>query len=136
MKTILQTVEFNTSPEVLFDIYLDSERHSEAIDARTSISQEVGGEFRAFDDGLKGRNLAIVPKRMIVQSWRASTWKEDDPDSILILLFHKTSKGAGIELVQAGVPDHTFDRINEGWQKYYWQPWKAYLEKVMPGAKV
>ncbi len=40
---------------------------------------------------------------MIVQSWRAKPWKKSDPDSILILLLHKTGRGGQIELIQAGI---------------------------------
>lgn len=42
---------------------------------------------------------------MIVQSWRAKPWKKSDPDSILILLFHKTGRGGQIELIHTGMPN-------------------------------
>ena len=24
--------------------------------------------------------------------------------------------------------DHDYDGVTEGWDKYYWKPWRAYLE--------
>jgi len=27
------------------------------------------------------------------------------------------------------VPDHDFQDVTAGWQKYYWTPWRAYLER-------
>jgi hypothetical protein len=56
---------------------------------------------------LAGKDLLIVPKKMIVQSWRSSAWKKTDSDSILILNFSKTASGARVDLVQAKVPRTT-----------------------------
>ncbi len=69
---------------------------------------------------------------MIVQSWRAGTWKKSDPDSILILLFREAGRGRQIELIQANVPGHTYALIKKGWPKHYWNPWKAYLKRRNP----
>lgn len=88
----------------------------------------MGAEFEAFgEDGVRGRNLALVPGRMIVQSCRARPWREDDLDSVLILTFSKTAEGARVELVQVNVPDHAFEIIDEGWETQYWKPWREYL---------
>jgi activator of HSP90 ATPase len=128
-ETIQQSVEYPAPPEVLFDIYLDSKKHSAATGAPARISRKAGGTFTAFGGMLRGKNLLIVPKKMIVQAWRASHWKANDLDSILILRFSKTAGGGRIDLVHAGVPEHDHKGVTEGWPKYYWEPWKAYLAK-------
>lgn len=89
---IHQTVRFNATPVELFNRYADSKKHGAAIGSKVSISQRAGTRFTVFDGGVRGRTLAVVPNRMIVQSWRASSWKTSDADSILILLFHKAGK--------------------------------------------
>jgi activator of HSP90 ATPase len=124
---IHQNVRFNVSPAELFTIYLDSKKHGAAIGGKVSISRKIGAPFTAFGGGLKGRNLMIVPNRMIVQSWRADSWKKNDADSILILLFSRADRGGRIELVQANVPAHTHALIKNGWPKHYWTSWKKYL---------
>lgn len=128
-KTILQTVKFSASPEQLFYIYMDSKKHSAAIGARATISRTMGGRFTAHDGWIRGKNLAIVPKRMIVQSWRGADWRKNDLDSILILTFTKVRGGGRITLVHANVPDQWYARINRGWNTHYWKPWKAYLRR-------
>jgi len=127
-KTIQQTVQFNAAPEKLFNVYMDSRAHSAAINSRASISRKVGGKFTAFEGALRGKNLAIVPKRMIVQAWRGSDWKKSDLDSILILTFSKARGGGRITLVHANVPDRFHAGIKRGWNAYYWSRWKAYLK--------
>ena len=129
MKTIQQTVRFRVQPEKLFDIYLDSKKHAAAVSSQATIRRKVGGKFRIFGGALQGKNLAIVPKRMIVQTWRGSDWKKAEADSILILSFSKAPGGGRVNLVHANVPDRHYARINRGWTKYYWKPWRVYLRR-------
>lgn len=126
---IQQRVEFNASPARLFNLYLDSSEHSAATHAKAVVHRRVGSKFSAFDGVITGTLLAIVPNRMIVQSWRARHWKKTDLDSILVLTFNKTKGGARIDLVHANVPEHDHDGVSQGWEKYYWKPWRAYLDQ-------
>ena len=124
---IQQRVRFNVSPGRLFNLYLDSRQHSVATRAKAVVSKRVGGKFSAFDGTISGRFLAIVPNRMIVQLWRSKHWKETDLDSVLVLTFSQTRRGAQIDLVHANVPAHDHDGVTRGWEKYYWKPWRVYL---------
>lgn len=62
---------------------------------------------------------------MIVQSWRGNVWKENDLDSIVIMTFSSTKRGAKIDLIHANVPDQ-FVKV-EKWNELYWAPMQAYL---------
>jgi len=128
-KIIQQTVRFKASPEELFDTYLDSKKHAAVIGSPVSISRKVGGKFVAFDGMISGKNLLIVPKRLIVQAWRAKPWKKRDPDSILILRFSKAPGGGRIDLAHVNVPAYDHAGVTKGWHKYYWNPWKASLTR-------
>jgi hypothetical protein len=52
---IQQRVRFRTSPKDLFELYLDSRRHSLATGAPASITRKVGGKFKAFRGRLGAR---------------------------------------------------------------------------------
>lgn len=125
---IRQKVTFSASPRELFNIYLDSKKHGAAIDGKVSVSRKAGSRFSAFGGMLRGRTLMIVPDQLIVQSWRASSWKKNDPDSVLALQFDRVKNGGRITLVQVNVPAHAYRNINGGWPKHYWKPWKNYLK--------
>ncbi|HEV2350270.1 MAG TPA: SRPBCC domain-containing protein [Terriglobia bacterium] len=129
MNTIQQTVDFPATPEQLFEIYMDSKKHSEATLAKATVSRKVGGKFTAFDGMLGGRNLIVAPNQLIVQAWRATHWKKTDPDSILVLKFSKTKSGGRVELLHANVPEYDFLGVKKGWPHYYWKPWRVYLKK-------
>jgi activator of HSP90 ATPase len=126
-KTIQQTIRLAASPEELFDTFLDSKKHSAATGGSAKVSRKVGAAFTAWNGQLSGRNLLIVPNRLIVQAWRATHWKASDADSILILKFSKVPGGGQIDLVHVNVPQHDHNGVTQGWRKYYWQPWKKYL---------
>lgn len=127
--TIEQSIDFDhVTPEELFEVYMDPTKHTQAIGAPVEMAPEVGGRFSAFG-GVVGRNLLIEPQRTIVQTWRASVWGDDDPDSVLVLTFTKIDQGARVQLVQANVPDHAKDTIDQGWHLNYWRRWAQYFTR-------
>ena len=125
---IQQRVRFNASTSRLFNMYMDSRQHSAATCAKAVVSRKVGGKLSAFGGTITGKMLAIVPNRMVVQAWRAKHWKKTDLDSILVLKFSKIKDGTQVDLVHVNVPEHDHDGVRQGWEKYYWKPWRAYLE--------
>jgi activator of HSP90 ATPase len=106
---------------------MDSAKHGASTGSPAKISRKVGGKWSAFGGMLVGKNLALLPGRMIVQSWRSTGWKKADPDSVLVVTFEKTKGGATVHLAHIGVPQHDHQGVTQGWPKYYWGPWKAYL---------
>lgn len=128
-KPIVQSVRFKASPGELFDTFLDSKKHTAVTGALARISRKAGGSFTAHGGALRGRNLVVIPGRMIVQRWRSTNFKKNDPDSILVLTFSAAPGGAQINLVHVGVPEQDHKGVRAGWPKYYWKPWKAYLAK-------
>ncbi|MGO9640550.1 MAG: SRPBCC domain-containing protein [Candidatus Acidiferrales bacterium] len=128
-KPIQQSVRFPAPTEELFEIYVDSRKHSEATGGPAKISRKAGEKFTAFGGQLRGHNLLIVPNRVIVQAWRAEHWPDSDPDSILILTFSKAPGGGQVDLVHVNVPSHDHKGVSQGWPAYYRKPWKKYLAR-------
>jgi activator of HSP90 ATPase len=126
-KTIQQSVRLPASPDDLFDSWLDPARHAAITGQPVTISAKPGGEFRAFDGQLSGRIVAVIPKRLIVQTWRSQKWTKQDPDSILVLTFSGDRGYGQIDLVHVNVADHDFQGVTEGWEKFYWGPWRRFL---------
>ena len=130
VKTIQQTVVFkNTTPEMLYDIYMDAKKHSSAGGGKATISSKVGSKFSAWDGYITGKTLHLVKGKMIVQSWRSSDFKSNDPDSIFILQFEKKGKDALAHMIHTNVPDSEFSGLKSGWNDFYWKPWKKFLAR-------
>src|SRR5579864_5096202 len=116
----------NTTPAKLYELFMDSAKHTAATGAPAKISRQAGGKWYAFGGMILGRTLLLVPNHMIVQTWRSSQWKKADPDSILVVAFEKAvGGGAQVDLVHVGVPEHDHEGVTKGWLEYYWEPWKA-----------
>ena len=126
-KTIEQTVNFKgTTAAELFDIYVNPTKHS-AIHggAKAKISAKEGTRFSLLNGNLNGKNLLVIPNRMIVQSWRGNVWLEDDLDSILTLTFHDTNGGAKIVMAHSFTPS----QFQERWDEVYWKPMKEFIKR-------
>lgn len=127
--TILQAVHLPAPPGRLYAQYLNAGMHAAITGAPARIAAKPGLAFTAFGGTLSGRILQLVPRRLIVQAWRSSHWPKSELDSTLVLSFHAEKSGGRIELTHVGVPEHDFAGVSEGWEKYYWGPWRAYLSK-------
>jgi activator of HSP90 ATPase len=128
-RTIEQNIALPASAEKLFDMYMSPETHEAITGSPVIIGSKAGSRFKAFNGMIHGRTLMVVPNYMIVQSWRGKNWQTDEFDSILILTFQADGDHGRIHMVHANVADSDFDGVRAGWEKFYWKPWKAYLEK-------
>jgi activator of HSP90 ATPase len=127
----------NAAPARLYELFLDSVKHTAATGGPAKISRKGGGKWSAFGGMILGRNLLLIPNRMIVQTWRSSAWKKSDPDSILVVSFEKSADNGGqVELFHMGVPEYDHEGVTKGWMKYYWEPWKEYLKERRGNRKI
>jgi len=127
-RTITLAATLPAPPERLYSMYLDPRIHAPCTGAPVTIGARAGARFEAFGGALSGRILQVVPGRLIVQSWRSTQFGKRDLDSTLVLSFWKERRGGRIELTHVNVADSDFAGVSEGWGKFYWTPWRAYLK--------
>jgi len=127
---IRQSVVLPAPAETLFEMYLNPAMHQTITGAPVEIGDERGSKFKAFDGALTGIILEVVKSRLIIQSWRSKVFKAEDPDSTLILSFTPEADEGRIDLIHLDVPDHDYDGVTQGWEKYYWAPWRAYFANM------
>lgn len=126
-RNIIMAASLPATPDKVFDMYLDAAEHAAFTGLPVTLEPHAGGAFRAFDGMLSGKILHIEAKTLIVQTWRSANWPLTAIDSVLTLSFWPADDGVRIELVHANVPDDDFAGVSQGWEKYYWTPWKDYL---------
>ena len=126
-RTIILAASLPATADRLFDMYLDPQEHAAFTGSPVTIEPKRGATFRAFDGMLTGTMLHIESKRLIVQTWRSANWPAEAMDGILTLSFWPEGNESRIELVHVNVPDEDFAGVSQGWEKYYWQPWRAHL---------
>tara|TARA_Y100000034_G_C6676075_1_gene297025 strand:- start:98 stop:496 length:399 start_codon:yes stop_codon:yes gene_type:complete len=132
MKTINQTIKFKAKPSEVYEALMDSKKHSEFTGDEAEISKEVGGKIKAYGDYIEGENLELIENKKIVQKWRTSEW-EEGKFSKVIFEFEETEEGTELKFTHEDVPDDSYEDLKQGWEDYYWEPLKEYLEREVKG---
>jgi len=124
--SIHQEIDFNASPDRLYEALLDPKQFTAFSGRPASINREVGGAFSIFGGHIIGRNLELIPNQRIVQAWRVVTW----PEGIYsIARFEIKPQGTGTRVLfdHVGFPEGLHDHLAEGWESNYWLLLKKYL---------
>ena len=127
-KTIKQKVVFkNAKTKDVYDAYMNAKKHTHVTGAPAKINNKEDTEYSAHNEYIKGKNLRLLKDKLIVQTWRASTWKDTDMDSTFIIHLEQKGKDTVLEMIHANVPDGEADGLFKGWKQHYWKPMKSYL---------
>lgn len=125
---IKQTAVIKAPAQAVYDALMNSKQHAEFTRAAANIENKVDGEFSVWDGYATGKNLELDPGKKIVQLWHASDW----PDGVESTVTYELSEKDGvttITLTQIGVPEEFVNDVAQGWQDYYWEPLKQYLDR-------
>ena len=115
---------FPVPPQVVYDNWLDSEAHTAITGSPATASNEVGGEFTAHGGYINGKNLELVPGKLIRQSWRTQQFA----DSELEITLEPEGTGTRLTLKHTNLTgDGT--HYKTGWVEHYFEPMKAYFQK-------
>lgn len=128
--TLKQTIEFpGVTPKQVYDAFLSSKGHSGMTGGAANISAKTGATFSAWDGYITGKNLELVPGKLIVQAWRTSEFPDDAEDSQLRLELSATKDGKGtvLKMTHSNIPGGQEKMYGPGWHESYWEPMKAYF---------
>jgi len=106
---------------------VDPQEHAKFTGEPATMVAHPGGPFTAYDSGLEGYVLQLVPDKRIVLAWRATGWPKGHW-SIAQFVLTRSGKTTKLEFSQFGVPLSDWKGIVDGWKQFYWAPLKAYLE--------
>jgi len=127
--TIEQSVLLPAPPALVFETLLNPRQHQAFTGAGATGGLLVGDAFTAYDGYISGKHLELVPGSLIVQSWVAEeeNWPAGHESQIT---FRLSAEGTGTRLhfTHTGVPQALENALTKGWEEWYWQPLKAFLE--------
>lgn len=118
--------QFPISGAELYQAWLDGEIHSEMTGGEAVCSNEVGGEFSAWDGYISGSNVSLKPNAEIVQKWRTTEFGSQDADSILTVRLEENDLGCLLTLIHEEIPDGQPD-YEQGWRDHYFNPMLQYF---------
>jgi activator of HSP90 ATPase len=126
-KTIKQSVTFKVGAHAVYELLMDSKKHSILAGDEARISRKVGGKFN-IGGYIEGVNLELVPDEKIVQSWRYEDWPKGHYSKATFSMKEREGK-TRMTFMQSGVPEEFYEDIKQGWIDYYWTPMKEILQK-------
>jgi uncharacterized protein YndB with AHSA1/START domain len=129
-KTIKQRVKFNAPTATVYDLLVDSKKHSAVTGRKATISRKIGGTFSVSEDDVSGINVDLVPGRRIVQAWRHRRFPEGIFSMVAVTLTPTTDGGTELVLTHRGVPKELIPEIELAWREQYWSRIKAYLAQA------
>ena len=115
------------SPDKVYSAWLDSDEHSAMTGGFARITDQVGGNFEAWDGYIRGKNLELVQSSRILQLWRTNEFEDSEEDSFLEIFFESVTEGTRITIRHTQLPNHGM-QYKQGWKDSYFSPMKAYFE--------
>lgn len=127
-KSIRQTTTVRAQPKDVYDLFMNSKKHSALTGTAVKVSKKTGGTFQVFDGYCHGYNIELIEGKKIVQAWHFAEdgWPEDH-FSVCTLRLAKSPLGTQLTFVQTGIPAHKAADLRKGWREFYWQPIKKYF---------
>lgn len=122
-----QEHDFGADPERVYEALLDETQFAAFSRAPAKIERVAGGSFTLVGGRVTGRNIELIPNRLIVQAWRVVPWQ---PGIYSIVRFELTAKGDGTHLVldHSGFPPEDVAARDNGWRRVYFEPLRKYLD--------
>ena len=128
-KSIKQTVTFNASPELIYNLLMDEKKHAAFTGSKAIIDSKAKGKFSVFDGYCHGYNMELIKGKKIVQAWHfAEDGWPDDHFSICSFEFEKDGAKTKLRFLQTNVPEHKVETLKDGWKEFYWDAIKTYLK--------
>jgi activator of HSP90 ATPase len=125
---IHQVVNFSVTPHEVYEALMDSKKHASFTHAVANISRNIGGEYTAYDGYISGKNLELIPDRLIRQSWRAVDWEAGVYSTVTFEL-SAVPAGSRLDFTHSDVPDGTEAEFTQGWIDNYWNPMQVFFTK-------
>lgn len=123
-----EVIFFHTTPHVLYEMLMNSEKHAAFTKEPAKISRKVGGKIYAYGEWIEGKNLELIPDTKIVQQWRGADWPEGHFSKVTFM-FTQKDENTVLTFSQIGVPVEQYHDIDDGWKSEYWEKMKKTLKK-------
>jgi len=130
-KTIKQTAEFKVSPLQVYEALMDPKKHAKFTGESAKINQKEGGSFSVYSGYASGKNIKLVPGKLIVQSWTTTDWPKGHYSEV-IFEFQKSDHGTKMTFTQKDVPEANCASIKDGWKDFYWKRMEEYFSSLLP----
>jgi activator of HSP90 ATPase len=121
------TTTIKATAKQIYKSWLSTQGHTKMTGGVAFVSDKVGDSFKVWDGYITGKNITLEPYNRIVQSWRSTNFKGDEPDSQIEVLLSENENETILTLKHTNVPE-SGEHYIKGWEEHYFTPMKQYFE--------
>lgn len=127
---IHQTLFFATDAVDLYTCIMDARKHSSFTGDEAKIEDKEGSDFSVFGGYAHGTNRVLERGKKIVQTWvfNEADWPANHLSEVVFVFTNKEG-GCEVDFYHTDIPVALSERIESGWNEYYWNPLRIYLER-------
>ncbi|MBC8172958.1 MAG: SRPBCC domain-containing protein [Chitinophagales bacterium] len=129
-KTIRQQIEFNATPEELYNMLMDEKKHAVFTGASAKITNRTGGKFTVWDGYISGKNIELIKGKKIVQEWTSTDLPAGHISITTFEFAVQKNNTTLLKFTHANIPAAQYDELVKGWTDFYWQPMKEFLSSI------
>jgi len=90
------------------------------------MSTEQGAPFELWEGDIVGHVVEVEDQKRIVQEWYFGL--QEEQSIVTIKLFPQGGNKVQVDVFHTNIPDEAYEEIVEGWNDYFLQPIKEFLE--------
>lgn len=111
-------------PSFVFGCWMTGAGHT----AMTGGSAHMDSEsFVAWDGYIRGRFLSVSEPSRVEMAWRTAEFPDGAADSLVIVTFEPDPEGCRVKIAQRDIPEGQGQKYRDGWEKFYFEPMRAYF---------
>lgn len=126
-ESVYLTAIFPVSAAILYEHWLEGEKHAAMTGGGAAGKAKVGASFEAWDGYIWGENLELNAPNYLVQTWRTSEFAEEDEDSVLEVRFVEIEGTTELIIDHQNIPLGQ-KQYEQGWKDHYLTPMQEYFK--------
>jgi len=126
MKSLIKEYHINATADNVFKALTDSTEIEQWSGASVIMELEPKGAFSLWGGSILGNN-EVIEKRCLKQLWKENKWEDYSQVTFEII---ENDHQTILKLTHENIPTHALNDIDSGWDDYYLEPLKSFLEQT------
>ena len=126
LKSLNFEEEFKCTASDFYDSLTREELVSRFTQDKARVVGRVGGEFSLFGGNVEGEFVELTKDQLIKQKWRFKNWPTAHYSTVSFQI-ESRDDCVLVKLSQTDVPAYEYEKVKEGWKRFYFEPMRRIL---------
>ncbi|MED5371211.1 MAG: SRPBCC domain-containing protein [Myxococcota bacterium] len=121
MAELQLSVDVPTTPQKLWEAYMDTLQQAAITGAPASVEAKIGGNITLYSGAVTGVFVALRKPDLIVQTWRTHDFEDQEPDARTEIRLAPSARGCRFIVTQDNIPQRLRKQFINGWTTAYFK---------------